>query len=97
MSRLNYDFVHRTPHSKIVRLYFLLSSESKYDSGTGWPSFYEAYQNSSSHSNVIERPENSADIATFRTEVICKKVCSCTTSFSDLHHPIIHILRPSSS
>ena len=26
------------------------------------------------HSNVIERPENSADFVTFRTEVICKKV-----------------------
>lgn len=51
------------------------SSEAKYDSGTGWPSFYQPYTpDDSSSSNIIERPENSADIATFRTEVICKKV-----------------------
>ena len=50
------------------------SSKAKYDSGTGWPSFYEAYETSPDHSNVIERPENSADFLTFRTEVICRKV-----------------------
>ena len=66
-------------HNQLELVMFFIcifSSEAKYDSGTGWPSFYQAYENGKGHSNVIERPENSAYIAMFRTEVICKKVCN---------------------
>ncbi|XP_045210161.1 peptide methionine sulfoxide reductase MsrB-like [Mercenaria mercenaria] len=52
----------------------LFSSDSKYDSGTGWPSFSDVYkQEETGLPNVIERPENSAGRSTFRTEVICRK------------------------
>ncbi|XP_060604152.1 methionine-R-sulfoxide reductase B2, mitochondrial-like [Ruditapes philippinarum] len=52
----------------------LFSSDSKYDSGTGWPSFTDVYrQEEKGLPNVIERPENSVGRSTFRTEVICRK------------------------
>ena len=43
----------------------LFSSEHKYDSGTGWPSFYDAETE-----NVEKRTDNSH--GTTRTEAICK-------------------------
>ena len=42
----------------------LFSSEIKFDSGTGWPSFYEA-------ENVELKPDKS--LLMKRTEVLCKK------------------------
>ncbi|XP_040288954.1 methionine-R-sulfoxide reductase B2, mitochondrial [Bufo bufo] len=52
----------------------LFSSETKYNSGTGWPSFWEAYGtvgNDESNTNVLRRPDNSLGCA--GTEVICKE------------------------
>jgi len=43
----------------------LFSSDKKFDSGTGWPSFYEK------KGNVEEKSDNS--LFTRRTEVLCKK------------------------
>ncbi len=43
----------------------LFSSETKYDSGTGWPSFYEAI----GEANVAEKPDRSWFMT--RTEVLC--------------------------
>ena len=43
----------------------LFSSETKYDSGTGWPSFYETV----AHENV--REENDHSYGMRRTEVVC--------------------------
>ena len=45
----------------------LFSSDAKYDSGSGWPSFYQP----SSKSNITELADNSGGM--IRTEVICKK------------------------
>ncbi len=43
----------------------LFSSEHKFDSGTGWPSFYDIIKSG----NVEEKPDNSHGMR--RTEVIC--------------------------
>ncbi|XP_076147333.1 methionine-R-sulfoxide reductase B2, mitochondrial [Alosa pseudoharengus] len=51
----------------------LFSSETKYDSGTGWPSFYQAHgtwERDESHASIIRRPDNS--LGNTGTEVICK-------------------------
>lgn len=51
----------------------LFSSEAKYDSGTGWPSFKEAHgmwEGDESLTSIIRRPDNSLGSA--GTEVICK-------------------------
>ena len=45
----------------------LFSSDAKYDSGSGWPSFYQP----SSKSNIPELADSSGGM--IRTEVICKK------------------------
>ncbi|XP_018419689.1 PREDICTED: methionine-R-sulfoxide reductase B2, mitochondrial [Nanorana parkeri] len=52
----------------------LFSSDKKYNSGTGWPSFWEAYGNvgdDESNTNVLRRPDNS--LGSMGTEVLCKE------------------------
>jgi peptide-methionine (R)-S-oxide reductase len=44
----------------------LYSSDTKFDSGTGWPSFWKALDNA-----VLERPDNSLGMV--RTEVLCSQ------------------------
>ena len=44
----------------------LFSSDTKFDSGTGWPSFWKPLDNA-----VIERPDDSLLMA--RTEVLCRR------------------------
>jgi peptide-methionine (R)-S-oxide reductase len=44
----------------------LFSSTTKFDSGTGWPSFWKALDNA-----VLERQDNTLGIA--RTEVLCRR------------------------
>jgi peptide-methionine (R)-S-oxide reductase len=44
----------------------LFSSTTKFDSGTGWPSFYQALDNA-----VLERPDNTLGMS--RTEVLCSR------------------------
>ncbi|XP_068604207.1 methionine-R-sulfoxide reductase B2, mitochondrial [Brachionichthys hirsutus] len=51
----------------------LFSSEAKYDSGTGWPSFKEAHgtwEEDESLTSIIRRPDNS--LGSTGTEVLCK-------------------------
>ncbi|XP_071026972.1 methionine-R-sulfoxide reductase B2, mitochondrial isoform X2 [Oncorhynchus clarkii lewisi] len=51
----------------------LFSSEAKYDSGTGWPTFKEAHgtwECDESHASIIRRPDNTMGSA--ETEVLCK-------------------------
>jgi len=45
----------------------LFTSDSKFDSGTGWPSFSEA----ANKKNITEKPDNG--FLSRRTEVICSK------------------------
>ncbi|XP_066534231.1 methionine-R-sulfoxide reductase B2, mitochondrial [Hoplias malabaricus] len=52
----------------------LFSSEAKYDSGAGWPSFFEAHgtwERDESHSSIVRRPDNS--LGNTGTEVLCKQ------------------------
>jgi peptide-methionine (R)-S-oxide reductase len=44
----------------------LYSSDTKFDSGTGWPSFWKALDNA-----VLERPDTS--LGMMRTEVLCSQ------------------------
>jgi len=44
----------------------LFSSDTKFDSGTGWPSFWRALDRA-----VLERPDNGLGMA--RTEVLCRR------------------------
>lgn len=45
----------------------LFSSAAKYDSGSGWPSFFQAIDNG----HVTERPDNSLGMA--RSEILCSR------------------------
>lgn len=52
----------------------LFSSETKYNPGTGWPSFYEAQgtcDRDESNTNILRRPDNSLGSA--GTEVLCRQ------------------------
>ncbi len=63
-----FDDVHTAGIFKCVRCDTdLFSNSAKYDSGTGWPSFYEPI----SYLNVREQPDNS--LGNERTEVLCAR------------------------
>ncbi|XP_068094682.1 methionine-R-sulfoxide reductase B2, mitochondrial [Hyperolius riggenbachi] len=52
----------------------LFSSDKKFNSGTGWPSFWEAHGtegDDESNTNILRRPDTS--LGTLGTEVICKE------------------------
>ncbi len=56
----------------------LFSSKTKYDSGSGWPSFYDALQSAESDgtaTGVLRR--NDVSHGMVRTEILCKNVSYC--------------------
>lgn len=69
-------FTGKYAHNKKKGMYMcagcgteLFSSDTKYDSGTGWPSFWKPVKKK----NIETKPDNSLFMQ--RTEVLCKK-CS---------------------
>ena len=63
-----FDDVHEPGIFQCVRCSNdLFRSSTKFESGTGWPSFYEPV----SPLNVVEQPDNSLGMA--RTEVLCAR------------------------
>lgn len=70
----------------------LNSSEAKYDSGTGWPSFREAHGTwgqDESHTSIIRRPDNSLGSA--GTEVLCKNVSGAEATRAAKVHLCIYL------
>jgi len=49
----------------------LFSSKTKFDSGTGWPSFYAAYKTEGEKNDSVKQRADYAK-GTSRTEVLCK-------------------------
>lgn len=50
-----------------------VSSDTKYDSGSGWPSFYKTLPCEEDKETVERRPDNSIEERP-RVEVVCNKV-----------------------
>ncbi|NXW89753.1 MSRB2 reductase, partial [Alopecoenas beccarii] len=68
------------------------SSEKKYSSGTGWPSFFESYSTcgrDKNNTSTMKRPDNS--LRSTRTEVVCKQ-CDAQLghTFDNGHTPSGH-------
>ena len=53
--------------------HFLISSETKYNSGSGWPSFYKTLPYENDKETVERRPDDSIE-GRPRIEVVCVKV-----------------------
>ncbi|ELW72974.1 Methionine-R-sulfoxide reductase B2, mitochondrial [Tupaia chinensis] len=69
------------------------SSEKKYCSGTGWPSFSEAHGTSGSdesHTGILRRQDTSLGVA--RTEVVCKQKPKSTLLSVTAPSPAAHLL-----
>jgi peptide-methionine (R)-S-oxide reductase len=63
-----FDEIHETGLFQCVRCSTdLFRSSTKYESGTGWPSYYEPV----SPLNIVEQPDLSLGMA--RTEVVCAR------------------------
>ena len=64
----------RNLYNNISRFLIRNSSDTKYDSGSGWPSFYKTLTAKDEDKETVKRKPDDSIAGRPRVEVVCKKV-----------------------